>query len=151
MSLARHPRCNAYLAAQRINLNDPAIDAWTAAALVAESFTDKDLTRWGGVNFWTMDGDQCLDAMEAFLQQRISKPKLERLKAVLGAQGIKTGKLRDDDAFWSAARRLWPDNIRQEEGATLADLLAQIDAMPKAYRRRVARQNRNSGSTEAAE
>lgn len=149
IDLSAHPRCRSYLGALKVSLSEPGLSEYHAALIVADSFRDEDLTRFGKVNFWTMGGRECLDGMEAFLAQRrkgktprLPKPDFERLKAFLGAQGIKTSALKGDDAFWNAAIKLWPDHIERTENATLAGLLHQISSIPKKQRRAIARQNR---------
>lgn len=148
LDLSRHPLCADHLRLNRTNIDDPAMDAYWAALCVAEDYSDKRLTRHGGINFWTMDGPSLLDAMESFLASahkdrasQLPKRDFERLKAYFGSQGFKTSKMGVAD-FWSAGRALWPDYVFGSVEEGLDSLLTQIDCLPKKLRRSLAAENR---------
>ena len=68
MNLSKSPRCAAYLKALGVKLDDASMNDYWAALCVAESFSDKALKNFGGINFHTMKGPELLARMEDFLE-----------------------------------------------------------------------------------
>lgn len=62
------------------------------------------------------------------------------LNALLGVHGVRTSMLQSNQDYWMVAKALWPQ-IREEKNDTLQDLQKKIKGMPKAQRRKDARQN----------
>jgi hypothetical protein len=152
ISLAAYPACERYLRSMRVDMTQKGMNAYYAALTVADNFDDEELTEAGTVNFWTMDGDQCLAGVEAFLIQRrptaskyspiggIERKDLDSLRAMIGVYHIETRRF-DEYSFWKTACQLWPDHIVRGERDTLTSLLRQIKAIPKKQRSALARAN----------
>lgn len=81
IEIQKYPRCQKYLKAANVNLNETAMNEYWAALCVAESFSEKALQKFGGINFHTMTGDKLLARMEQFLEFR-SKAMPKRSKFV---------------------------------------------------------------------
>jgi hypothetical protein len=74
VDLSKTPRCAAYLKAMRVDPNEQGMNEYWAALCVAESFSEKVLKKFGGIDFHTMKGPRLLDRMEAFLAERSGIP-----------------------------------------------------------------------------
>lgn len=70
LDLSKAPRCAAYMRALKAKADEPGMNAYWAALCIAESFTEADLEKFGGICFHTMDGPALLARMEEFLQAR---------------------------------------------------------------------------------
>jgi hypothetical protein len=146
--------CAQRLHFQRCNLAETGFNAYWAAACVADAFTDEALTEFGGFDFDTRteeNGYRQLGRLEQFMAGRRRRANLrkhdvegtanrERVKAFIGAYGVKTGKIASDDDFWAVAEVLWPGRIVKPTVPKMADLVSQITAISKADRK-VAREN----------
>lgn len=73
LNLSKYPRCVAYVKAMRGKPDEPGMNEYWLALCVAESFTEKELKKFGGINFHVMKGPALADRMEDFLEYR-SKP-----------------------------------------------------------------------------
>lgn len=67
IDLSMTPRCAKYLKAMRVNLDENGMNEYWAAVCIAESFSDKKLKKFGGINFHVMTGPSLLLRMEEFL------------------------------------------------------------------------------------
>jgi hypothetical protein len=161
LNLSSYPQCAKHLHFQRCRLDEQGFTAYWAAACVAEDFKDKDLTEFGGFDFDDRsdeNGYRQLGRLEEFMahRRRITKQGedsdaflerrrmaasdgFERVKAFLGAYGVKTGKIASDDEFWAVAEVLWPGRIQKPAVATFSELLKQITAITKQARKSVFR------------
>lgn len=70
INLSKTPRCAAYLKAMRVLLEESGMNEYWAALCIAESFSEKALKKFGGINFHTMAGPNLLARMEEFLEYR---------------------------------------------------------------------------------
>ncbi len=110
IDLSKTPRCANYLKAMRVKPDDPGMNEYWAALCVAESFSEKMLKKFGGVNFHTMDGLALLLRMEEFLEYN-SKPKrkaskklnpLDKITAAVSPEEIEAAKT--PKGGWRAAQ-----------------------------------------------
>lgn len=165
LDLSAYPQCAKRLHFQRCRMDDKGFNAFWAAACVAEDFTDEDLTAFGGFDFDTRteeNGYRQLGRLEQFMahrravaQQNENSPEFyrrhqpqatntrERVKSLIGAYGVKAGKIALDDEFWAVASVLWPGRIVKPAVPRLSDLVDQITAIDKKDRRE-ARDNRKA-------
>lgn len=67
-SLSMTPRCAAYLNSMNVKIEEASMNEYWAALCIAESFSDKALKKFGGINFHVMKGPQLLKRMEEFLE-----------------------------------------------------------------------------------
>lgn len=115
INLSMTPRCAAYLKAMRVKPEEQGMTEYWAALIIAESFPDKALKKFGGIDFHAMKGKELLTAMERFLESRASKPG-KPSKSVKGKTPIteaeieaaktpKGGWKRDTLASWGVP---WP-------------------------------------------
>lgn len=76
IDLSKTPRCAAYLKAMRGKPDESGMTEYWAALCVAESFSEKALKKFGGINFHVMKGPALLTRMEEFLEFHSNdKPK----------------------------------------------------------------------------
>lgn len=68
MDLSKTPRCAAYLKAMRGKPDESGMNEYWLALCVAESFSEKALKKFGGINFHVMTGPALLKRMEEFLE-----------------------------------------------------------------------------------
>lgn len=68
MDLSKTPRCAAYLKAMRGKPDEAGMNEYWLALCVAESFSEKALKKFGGINFHVMKGPALLMRMEEFLE-----------------------------------------------------------------------------------
>ncbi len=96
VDLSKTPRVAAYLRAQKVNPSEEHMNEYWAALIVAESFKDKALRAFGGINFHTMKGSELLMRMEQFLEYR-SNPAPKSSKPVKKAKPLNaiTGSVTD--------------------------------------------------------
>lgn len=87
MDLNKYPRCIAYLKAMRGKPDEPGMNEYWIALCVAESYSEKALKKFGGINFHTMKGPALLSRMEEFLEYH-SKPMTERSKKLKAVKPI---------------------------------------------------------------
>lgn len=87
IDLSMTPRCAAYLKAMRVKPDEPGMTEYWASLIIAESFSDKALKKFGGINFHVMKGPALLRAMEKFLESR-STGERKPSKAVKGRTPI---------------------------------------------------------------
>lgn len=120
-TLGKYPRCKAYLMALKITGNEDGWNDYYSALSIAESFEDKVLTKFGGLNFWTMDGTTLLKRMEEFLENRLYStpnraPKKKKIASgsertpiteaqIIAAQTPKGGWKRSPFESWGVP---WP-------------------------------------------
>lgn len=165
LDLSAYPQCAKRLHFQRCRMDDKGFNAFWAAACVAEDFTDEDLTEFGGFDFDTKteeNGYRQLGRLEQFMAHRravakqnenspaflakqkvrfaFDKASFDRLKAFLGAYGLKPSTMQTDDDYWLCAMTLWP-SITRSEGWDIGFILSQIEKMAKKERSRIAREN----------
>lgn len=148
MNLAAYPRSSAYLAGMGIRPDrDPGLNEYWAAVIVADAaLSDLDIERAGlcfDGKVRGVDGAALLAKVETAMRSQVSEPKRkdktvpvvsDSLQAYLGARGVKTSLLKAEDDWWSCAIAMWPERIQRHEGASLADLMGQIQAMTKKQR-----------------
>lgn len=87
IDLSMTPRVAAYMRAMGAKPDEPGMTEYWAALIVAESFPDATLAKFGGINFHVMKGPALLARMEQFLESHSSgrgKPS----KAVKGRAPI---------------------------------------------------------------
>lgn len=165
LNLSAYPNCAARLQKQRCRFEEQGFNAYWAAACVADDFSDDVLTKAGCFDFDDRseeNGCRQLSLLERFIVERRRKAKeqenspafkrrhdvdlkvRERVKAMLGSQGIKTSLLTSDDAFWTVAALLWPEHIDRPEAPSLPALVDQIAAIGKKQRPKIARANMHS-------
>lgn len=114
IDLCMTPRCAAYLKAMRVKPDEPGMSEYWAALIIAESFPDKTLKKFG-VNFHVMKGPRLLTLMEQFLECRstskakTSKPVNDRTpitnEQIEAAKTAKGGWKRATLAAWGVP---WP-------------------------------------------
>jgi hypothetical protein len=90
IDLSKTPRCAAYLKAMRGNPEEQGMTEYWVALCVAESFSEKALKKFGGINFHVMKGPALLKRMEEFLEfhstdRRKSSKKMKGTATPLGA------------------------------------------------------------------
>jgi hypothetical protein len=165
LNLSAYPQCAKRLHFQHVRLDETGFNAFWAAACVADEFKDEDLTEFGGFDFDTVteeNGYRQLGRLEQFMAHRrvvakqnenspafvarqkaraaVDKALFDRLKAFLGAYGLKPSAMQTDDDYWLCAMTLWP-SITRAESAGLGSILNQIEKMTKKGRSRIAREN----------
>ena len=110
IDLSKTPRCASYLKAMRVKPEDQGLTEYWAALCIAESFTEKALKKFGGINFHSMKGPQLLQRMEEFLESN-SKPKrkaskklnpLDKITAAVSPDEIEAAKT--PKGGWKAAQ-----------------------------------------------
>lgn len=106
LDLSKTPRVAAYLRAQNIKPTEEHMNDYWAALIVAESFKDKALRAFGGINFHTMKGPELLVRMEQFLEYR-SKPAPKPSKPVKKIKPIDvvTGSVTDAEIRAAMSRK----------------------------------------------
>lgn len=165
LDLTAYPQCAKRLHFQRTRMDEKGFNAFWAAACVADGFRDEDLTEFGGFDFDTRteeNGYRQLGRLEQFMAHRRAVAKQnenspafnrryapqannirERVKSMIGAYGVKAGKISTEEEFWSVAAVLWPGRIVMPAVPRLSDLVKQITAIDKKDRRE-ARENRRA-------
>lgn len=99
IDLSKTPRCANYLKAMRVKPDEPGMTEYWAALCIAESFPDKALKQFGGINFHVMKGPALLKRMEEFLEYRSNpKPKASpKLKAQPAGLDAITAAVSNDE------------------------------------------------------
>lgn len=104
IDLSKTPRVASYLKAMRARLDDPELTEYWAALAVAESFSEKALKKFGGINFHVMKGPALLRRMEEFLEHHATKgvkpskklkaeaPSLDTITAAVSPEQIEAAK-----------------------------------------------------------
>lgn len=87
IDLSKTPRCAAYLKAMRVKPDEQGMTEYWAALIIAESFPDKTLKKFGSINFHVMKGPALLTAMERFLESRSTR-RAEPSTPVIGRTQI---------------------------------------------------------------
>lgn len=159
LNLSAYPQCAKRLHFQRANLADEAMNAFWAAACVADEFTDAALVKFGGFDFddrseengyrqlarleQLMASRKAKDESAAFIRRQEAEQKdiRERAKALLGSNGVKVSRLVSDDEYWQAASILWPGHVSKPDVATLPEFIKQVSAIGKKVRPKMAREN----------
>lgn len=88
INLSKTPRCASYLKAMRVKPDEPGMTEYWAALCVAESFPDKSLKKFGGINFHVMKGPALLSRMEQFLESRSKQKVHTSPKLKSGSRGV---------------------------------------------------------------
>ncbi|XHE14049.1 hypothetical protein PCC82_04685 [Agrobacterium deltaense] len=141
-----HPRCTKRLQINFTNMNDPLMNDYWAAVIVADFCDDEALEDFGGFDFDDRsagNGRNLLDRLEVCIAQK--RHRIVRLEvpsglvAMLGARGIKTSMLKTEGDYWSAAMTLFPGILKRKAG--LYALHSQIVRIPKKERKRLADEN----------
>lgn len=88
-SLSMTPRCAAYLKAMRVKIEEASMNEYWAALCIAESFSDKALKKFGGINFHVMKGPQLLKRMEEFLEFNSTGNANKTEKPITSGEGRK--------------------------------------------------------------
>lgn len=97
IDLSKTPRCANYLKAMRVKPDEQGLTEYWAALCIAESFSDKALKKFGGINFHVMKGPALLRRMEQFLEHH-SKAKTKpstKLKDAGGGLAMITAAVSD--------------------------------------------------------
>lgn len=93
IDLSMYPRCAGYLKAMRVKPEEQGMTEYFAAVCIAESFPEKALKKFGGINFHVMKGPALLAKMEQFLEYR-SKPPANASKKL---KGLPTARITADE------------------------------------------------------
>lgn len=88
IDLSMTPRCAKYLKAMRVNLDEKGMNEYWAALCIAESFSDKKLKKFGGINFHVMTRAALLRKMEEFLSSQSRATQSVERRAQNGSTGI---------------------------------------------------------------
>lgn len=148
INVSGYPLCAKRLQFQKANLSDEAMTKYWAAVCVAFDIPDVQLTQFGGFDFGDMsdkNGGALLSHLEKFLGERGKRAVAnygfasEGLKALIGARGIKTSRLKSEDDYWTAAETLFPGCIDRNGGFT--SLYVQIHSIPKKKRSKLMAEN----------
>lgn len=92
INLSMTPRVSAYLKALGAKPDEPGMTEYWAALIVAESFPDKVLAKFGGINFHVMKGPALLSRMEQFLECH-SSTRRKSSKALKGRTPISQAEI----------------------------------------------------------
>lgn len=114
MSFATLPLCAARLGWNFTKFEEPAMNEYWAAVIVADFCHDEALAEYGGFNFEDRsveNGKRLLSRLEQCIRAKKHKVQKfvppEDLKALLGSRGVKTSELKTADDFWNAAETLF--------------------------------------------
>jgi hypothetical protein len=141
-TLNRYPRCQAYLKAMGVRLDEPAMTDFWAAVTLADQMPEEDLRAVGfdpGTGpIANRDAAGMLESIETALDRKrsvsVKLDDMESLKAFLGSRGVKVSNLPDEAAYWYVASILWPATVRKGRTGNLTALVSLIRAMPKKQR-----------------
>lgn len=75
IDLKNKPRCTRYLEALKVKPDEQGMNDYWAALCIAESFSEKSLKAFGGINFHTMKGPRLLARMEEYLDFHFGERK----------------------------------------------------------------------------
>lgn len=146
MSLATLPLCAARLGWNFTKFEDPAMNEYWAAVIVADFCHDDALAAFGGFDFEDRsveNGKLLLARLEQCIRAKKHKmPKFEApedLRALLGSRGVKTTELKTADEFWKAAETLFPGFI--ERANDIHAIAWQIRKIDKKQRKALADAN----------
>lgn len=104
IDLKNKPRCAGYLEALKVKPEEPGMNDYWAALCIAESFSEKSLKAFGGINFHTMKGGKLLSRMEEFLDfhfgekkkapapKKVKKSPLDAITAAISNDDIEAAK-----------------------------------------------------------
>lgn len=104
IDLKNKPRCTRYLEALKVKPEEPGMNDYWAALCIAESFSEKSLKAFGGIDFHTMKGHRLLCRMEEYLDfhfgekkkavapKKVKKLPLEAITAAVSNADIEAAK-----------------------------------------------------------
>ncbi|MBB3411253.1 hypothetical protein FHT87_005206 [Rhizobium sp. BK316] len=158
LNVSAYPFCAARLKFQRCNLSEEGFTKFWAAVNVATDLDDDALTEFGGFNFDDRsdeNGERLLSRLELFIRTKVAGKKAKSdignmssaessVRAFLGANGVKVGKLDGIEDYWRAARILWGDRIdANPKVKDVYTLVFQLNRIPKKQRPKIARGNKS--------
>lgn len=140
INVSAFPLCAARLMWNRTSHDDPQMNHYWAAVIVASFCHDEALTTFGGFDFddrSDANGVKLLARLEACI--RAGKHKVDKfipppaLASLLGSRGIRTSGLRSEIDYVLAAHALFSPALKQD--VAFANLVDEIKAIPKPVRK----------------
>jgi hypothetical protein len=156
INVSAHTFCAARLKFQRCDLRDPAFTKYWAAVNIATDLDDEKLTEFGGFDFTDKseeNGERLLARLEQFIRTKVGGRKAKSdvgnmtaaensVRAFLGSNGVRVGKLDGVEDYWKAARILWGDLVEvNPKVRDVYTLVFQLNRIPKKTRPKLARSN----------